>query len=190
MLRSFFLVLLIVAPPVITAGIMRSAESPRRFFEVESGRLFRSGFPTGDHIRNLHAKHRIRTVVSLTSDENKPRDTDMKDAIRELRLTHHRFPMRGNGTTEDITVLDRAANALADESGGPIFFHCAAGKQRTSATLGAYWMKHKGMSLDETLKDLVSKYDLDAEGEDKDLVEQLRKYDDFIRDQSKETPPQ
>lgn len=184
MVRSILLVLLIVAPPVITAGVMRSIETPRRFFEVEQGRLYRSGFPTGDQIRRLHDNQHIRTVVSLTSDENKPRDKDMKAAIAELGLHHYRFAMSGNGTTDNIATLDQAADALAEESDGPILFHCAAGKQRTSVTLGAYWMKHKGKSLDETLKDLARDYGLDADGDDKELVEQLREYSKYIGDRS------
>jgi protein tyrosine/serine phosphatase len=185
MLRSTLLVILIVAPPVVTAAVMRSMETPRRFFEVEPGRLYRSGFPTGDQIRQLHDSQHIRTVISLTSDENKPRDKDMKDAIAELGLHHYRFAMSGNGTTDHIATLDQAADALAEESDGPVLFHCAAGKQRTSVTLGAYWMKHKGKSLDETLKELARDYGLEMNGDDKELVEQLRKYSEYIGDRSK-----
>jgi len=186
MIRSTLLVLLIVAPPIITAGVMRTRERPRRFFEVEAGRLYRGGFPTGDQIRRMHRDLRIRTVISLTSDEDRPRDRDLEKAIGELHLRHLRFAMSGDGTGE-LATLDEAADALAAEEDGPIFFHCAAGKQRSSAALGAYWMKHKGKSLDEALKDLSREYGLDAEGEDQALAEQLKKYAQYLRERSGQT---
>ena len=48
-------------------------------------------------------------------------------------------------------------------------------------------MKHKGKSLDAVLKDLARDYDLDADGEDSELVAQLGRYAKYIGDRSGET---
>lgn len=184
-MKRTLLILLIVLAPIVVAAVECHQEVPRRFFEVEPGRLYRGGFPSGDHVRKLHNDRHVQTVISLTSDEDKPRDKDLERAIRELRMHHYRFPMNGDGTGE-LAVLDHAADALANADEGPIFFHCAAGKQRTSATLGAYWIKHRGKTIDQALQDLVRDYDLDMDGDDKDLTEHLRKYARFIGDRSRQ----
>jgi protein tyrosine/serine phosphatase len=178
-MRSVLLVLLIVLPPVVLAAAMRVSETPNRFAEAEPGRLYRGGFPTAKQIRILQAEKHIRTVISLTSDERKPRDTELDSAVRELGLKRYRFPMNGNGTG-DLPTLDHAADAMANSSDQPIYFHCSAGDKRSSAALAAYWMKHKGKSLQVTLDDLTRDYDMEFDGEDRELRDYLKQYAEYI----------
>lgn len=178
-MRSTLIVLLIVLPPMIVAGVMRTQETPKRFAEVEAGRLYRSAYPTGDQVRHIRKQHNIRTVISLTSDEGKERDTELDKTVKELGLKRYRFPMNGDGTG-DLATLDHAADALAEAKDQPILFHCSAGDKRTSATLGAYWMKHKGMGLKQTLDDLTRDYGMEFDGEDRELAKHLSKYAAYI----------
>lgn len=178
-MRSTLLVLLIVLPPMVLAGIMRTQETPKRFAVVEEGRLYRGAFPTAEQIRHLHATRDIQTIVSLTTDEGKARDLELDGAVKELHLKRYRFPMKGDGTGE-LATLDHAADALAEAKDQPIFFHCSAGDKRCSATLGAYWMKHKGKSLRQTLDELTRDYGMDFEGEDRDLAKHLSRYAAYI----------
>ncbi|MCB9852055.1 MAG: dual specificity protein phosphatase family protein [Phycisphaerales bacterium] len=178
-MRSTFVVLLIVLPPMIVAGVMRTQETPKRFAEVEAGRLYRSAFPTGDQVRHIHKQHGIRTIISLTSDEGKERDAELDNAVKDLGLKRYRFPMNGDGTGE-LATLDHAADALAQTADQPILFHCSAGDKRTSATLGAYWMKHKGKGLKQTLDELTREYGMKFDGEDRELAKHLSKYAAYI----------
>lgn len=178
-MRSTLLVLLIVVPPMVLAGVMRTRETPRRFAEIEEGRLYRGGFPSAAQIENLSKDKKIQTVISLTSDEHKPRDIELDAVIKTLKLKHYRFPMEGDGRGE-LAVLDHAADALAQTQDQPIFFHCSAGDKRTSATLAAYWMKHKGKSLRQSLDDLTRDFGMEFDGEDKKLADHLRDYAAYI----------
>lgn len=172
--RTILLGILLLAPPVATAVGSKLQQYPRRFAEVIPGGLYRGGFPTARHVRNLYRDKRIKTIVSLTSDRDELKDKAEKRAAREASIKFRRFPMPGNGCGE-FGLLDRAADALADKRNWPIFFHCAAGKQRSNATLGAYRMRICRWPLERALKELEDDYDLDREA-DKVLVDHLCAY--------------
>ncbi len=149
---------------------------PKRFAEVERGSLYRGGYPSARHIRNLATDLDVRTIVSLTGRVDDEDERAMLAEARDLRLRTLRFPMPGNGCVEDLGVLDKAADAIHNAANHPVFFHCAAGKQRSNAVLAAYRMKHCGWSLDEALAELKTRYDLLADGKEQVLVEHLRGY--------------
>ncbi len=149
---------------------------PKRFAEVEPGSLYRGGYPSARNVRNLSVDKRIRTIVSLTGRVDDEDERAMLAAARDLRLRTLRFPMPGNGCVEDLGVLDKAADAIHNAANRPVFFHCAAGKQRSNAVLAAYRMKHCGWTLADVLTELETRYDLLAEGKEKVLVEHLRRY--------------
>jgi protein tyrosine/serine phosphatase len=179
MMRSTLIVLLIVLPPMVVAAVMRTQETPKRFAEVEQGRLYRGAFPTAKQIRYIHKHDNIRTIVSLTTDEGKARDLELDGAVKALDLKRFRYPLSGDGTG-DLATLDRAADTLADTQNQPIFFHCSAGDKRCSSVLGAYWMKHKHKSLRQTLDDLTRDYGMEFDGEDRELAKFLSKYAVYI----------
>ncbi len=183
-MRSTLLILLIVLPPVVLAGVMRMQETPNRFAEAEPGRLYRGGFPTAKQVKRLHEEKHIRTIVSLTSDEGKERDTELDDVVKELNLNHFRFAMNGDGRGE-LPTLDEAADALANAKDQPIYFHCSAGDKRSSAALAAFWMKHKHKPLQVALDELTRDYDMEFDGEDKELGVYLKQYAEYIGADSK-----
>lgn len=174
MFKKSLLVILVLAPPITLAVVNHLNHFPRRFAEVEDGSLYRSGFPTGTQVRNLAKTQKIKTVVSLTGEEDRPREDALQSAVDDLKLRHYRFPMRGDGTG-DLATLEMAADALAETKDRPILFHCAAGQQRTSTTLGAYWIKHKDMTCYDAIAKLEREYGL-SRSDDPQIIEQLKNY--------------
>lgn len=175
MLKKTLLVILLVTPPLAVAVGMKLTAYPRRFATVLPGKIYRGSFPSGDQIRRLHEDFGIRTVISLTDKTDKTNERDRVNAIEMLNLSQARFPMPGDGRG-DFAMLDRAADAINDPANQPVFYHCAAGKQRSNAVLAAYRMKHCGWTLQQALDELKSTYDLDAAGDESELVEHLGKY--------------
>lgn len=175
MVRRSLLVTALLLPPAATAIVPEFYRYPRRFAEVVPGKLYRGGYPSARQIRSLQRDKRIRTVVSMTGKNPTPRERESLAAIEELKLDHRRFPMPGNGCGE-FDLLDRAADALNQEAAWPLYFHCAAGKQRSNAVLAAYRLKHCGWSLERALSELVERYDLDREGKEGVLVRHLSAY--------------
>lgn len=175
MRRAASIVLLLIIPPGATLVVSEVQRYPKRFAEIEADRLYRGAYPSAEQLRNLVGDWNIQTVVSLTGAVRTPEERGMLAAMRGLNLNHLRFPMPGNGCG-DFAGLDQAADALADEAKGRIFFHCKAGKQRTSAVLAAYRMRHCGYSLGEALEELEGRYDLDRTGKERVLVDHLTRY--------------
>ena len=127
---------------------------PRRFAEVDAGKFYRGGYPTQRHLEVLHAQKNIRSVLSMVSPRpDDPRRCDEEKVATDLGLTFLRLPMPGNGTGE-FESLDAAADFLAEPGNQPVFFHCAAGKQRSNAVLAAYRMKHCGWTVEQALAEL------------------------------------
>ena len=185
MRRKALLVPVLLILPVATAVITKldlldaTAHAlwyPKRFVEVETGALYRGGYPSARHVRNLAADKGIRTIVSLTGKVDDEDEKAMLAAARDLQLRTLRFPMPGNGCVEDLGVLDKAADAIHNAANRPVFFHCAAGKQRSNAVLAAYRMRHCGWTLAEALAELETRHDLEADGKEKVLVTHLRSY--------------
>lgn len=183
MRRALILAIVLLIPP--TAAIMLSdiAETmryPRRYAEAVPGRVFRGGFPSAEEILHLQRDKHIQTVVSLTGPTDRSREGAMLAMISRLGLRHLRFPMPGNGAVADYDLLDRAADAVADPSNQPVFYHCAAGKQRSNTVLGAYRLKHCGWTFDEVLQELTTQYDLDPKNES-EICDCLRGYAKWLK---------
>lgn len=173
--------LLLIAALVMCAMLLFAAiplgrpALPRRFAEVEPGRLYRGGIVDSPAaLRRIRDRDHIRTVVDLTNDASKKHGFNEAQAATQLGLQYRSYPMPGNGTG-DFDALDAAADAIADERNQPVFFHCSAGKQRGNAALAAYRMRHCGWTIDQALSELDEKYELDRRQEAK-LIEHLRRY--------------
>lgn len=182
MSKSVLLVFLLLVPPVATAVIAKAQRYPKRFAEVIPGRLYRGGFPTARHIRNLKDDKNIGVVISLTGVESDPKYKQELDAVNGASMQFMRFALPGDGCAE-FGDLDRVADALAevlkDKNGWPVFFHCDAGKQRSNAVLAAYRMKQCGWPLGRAMRELEDHYDLDHEDE-RELVDHLRQYAQWL----------
>jgi protein tyrosine phosphatase (PTP) superfamily phosphohydrolase (DUF442 family) len=165
--RSLLLIVALAAPPVATmvgAEVRERQRYPRRFAEVVSNEVYRGGFPSADDIVHLKQDKSIRTIINLTNPTDEAEEKEMLATVERLGIELRRFPMPGDGRG-DYAALDKAADALADLGSRPVFFHCAAGKQRSNATWGAYRLKHDGWDIERTLAELERDYDLDRQAE-------------------------
>lgn len=147
---------------------------PRRFAEVDPGALYRGGRASPTALRTVARDYGIRTLVTFTAE---PPETPMarvqRQVVEELHLKYINIPMPGDGRGT-FEALDRAADALADPANQPVFFRCAAGKQRTNAALAAYRMRHCGWTIDAALTEL-DRFGLDRQKE-APLCDHLRRY--------------
>lgn len=180
--KSLLLAILLLVPPGTVAVGERLQRYPRRMAEVDPGRLYRGGFPSEKHLYLLHDDFGIRTIISLTGDDTQNKHLEERRVATNLGMGYLRFPMPGDGCAA-YGDLDRAADALAltlqSPEKCPIYYHCAAGKQRSNALLAAYRLRKCGWTLDRTLAELKTRYDLDPEKENK-LIEHLRGYDKWL----------
>jgi len=175
--RSIALIIALLVPPAAAIALSKLHQSlryPRRFAEVSSAGLYRGGMPSAEHLRHLHEDKGVRCVLNLTDEKPGPEEAARREAMRALGIQFRRIPMPGDGRA-DFVLLDAAADALADQRQWPMYFHCAAGKQRSSAVLAAYRLRHCGWTIEAALAELEARYDLDrtTEGE---LCDHLRAY--------------
>lgn len=169
--------LALAAPPVaaiVSAEVRERQRYPRRFAEVVPHEIYRGGFPSVDDVVHLKDDKSIRTIVNLTGPTDRPEEREMLATVERLGIRLVRFPMPGDGRG-DFTMLEGAAVAIADPDNRPLFFHCAAGKQRSNAAWAAYRMKFCGWSVEEALAELERDYDLDRNAE-LGLCEHLESY--------------
>ena len=183
-MRRFFLLLLLL---VVPAGAARSWDYfrtsliyPNRFAEVVPGELYRGGTPSADHVARLSEEKSIKTILSLTDETKRPEETAALQAMRNRKIKFVRVPMPGDGTGT-FEAMDKAADVIAESRNWPMFYHCAAGKQRSNAATAAYLLKIKGWPLETTLKELEQKYDLDPV-EEKKLYDHIKAYDEHLKE--------
>jgi protein tyrosine/serine phosphatase len=167
MMRTIFLVLALSAPPIVVivgTQIRENQRYPRRFAEVIPHEVYRGGAPSAENIVHLKEDKAIRSVLDLTDRSDRPDEKQARETAERLGIRTWQFPMPGDGRG-DFVQLDAAADVIADQSNRPLFFHCAAGKQRSNAAWAAYRMKHCGWTIERTLAELERDYDLDRKTE-------------------------
>ncbi len=174
MRRTCLLIIALIVPMAAAAIYGGLSRYPNRFAEVEAGEIYRGGFPAADHLDSLAEEKRVRTVVSLTGFESKPKYLEEQRAAERLGLQLLRYPMPGDGCGP-YEMMDRAAEAIGDQKNWPVFFHCAAGKQRSNAAQAAYRLKKCGWTVDQALEELERHHGLDPR-EEAELVEHIRGY--------------
>ena len=132
------LAVLVVVGLVLTVKYSRWYVLPKRFRVVEAGKFYRGGYTQPWPLTRMIEKYGIRTILSLYClPEDDPRYQKEQAIVKKFGLKYICFPMPGDGRgTYDR--LDEAADVLADPANHPVFFHCAAGVNRTNATLAAY----------------------------------------------------
>lgn len=179
MRRFLLLLLVLLIPPVATIALPKIWELgnlPRRFAVVEEGKIYRGGFPDVSDIEYLNRVKGVTTIVSLTGPTDRENEQAMLAEAKRLGIRMYRFPMPGNGRG-DFNSMDRAAAAVADEANWPVFFHCAAGKQRSNAVLAAYRLKYCHWTIGRVKEELLKTYDLDpSDANERALLEHIEAY--------------
>ena len=143
----------------------------KRFAVVEPGQVYRSGLVKPGPLDRVVEEHEIKTILTLLKFEADDPDQVAEKALAEREgIVILRIPMPGNGCGT-FDQLEQAAAILADESHRPVLVHCAAGVQRTGASLSVWRMKYHGWSLEQALADMREHgYD---EGDNPELREHL-----------------
>lgn len=154
------LAVLLIGGGVLWSKVVRDMVLPKRFGVVEPEAIYRSGQMSKYVVKGTLEEHDIDVVIDLTMPQSGDVDQAAEtEAIRELGLTSHRFPMDGNGTgsldtvVEAITTLHRA-----HEDDQRVLVHCAAGAQRTGHIVSAYLMLVRGQPSGEVWNEMT-RYD-------------------------------
>ncbi len=124
---------------------------PRRFVEVVPGHIYRSGYLEAGPLERVIDQHGIRTILVLLNNEPDNPEQQQEMAIAGRKgVNVVRIGMPGDGRAEH-TLLDQAAEVLADQSKHPILVHCAAGVNRTGAVCAVWRMKHCGWATEAAI---------------------------------------
>jgi protein tyrosine/serine phosphatase len=136
---------------------LRDQLFPKRFAEVESGSLYRSGQIAPRLVRDVLREHSIGLVVWLSDyDQRKPHHRAEKAAIDELGIDRLNLHLRGNGTGElDHYVEALEAISQAKHQHVPVLVHCAAGIRRTGAVMALYELLVEGQPPAIAYRELV-----------------------------------
>ncbi len=160
-----FVVLVAIAPPY--AYFRHLYNHTKRFREVTPGRFYRSGQMTADGLRQISARHKIKTVINLQHEapdpllpdyymgEGKIRESELcrELGIKYILLTPDVIPP---GLPIDCVppVAEEFLALLDDESNYPILLHCKAGLHRTGRLTAIYRMEYMDWSQGEALREL------------------------------------
>lgn len=181
MRRTLLLIFVLLVPAGTVAVVTGLTRYPRRFAELDAGRLYRGGYPSAGQIRHLVEDFHVAKIVNLTSKANDSREREERAAAEDLGLCLVQIEMPGDGCA-DFDKLDQAADAMADKIAWPVFIHCAAGKQRSNAALAAYRLRNCGWSLGQALQEL-DRHGLDREKE-RALCDHLAAYSKYVHGSS------
>ena len=129
---------------------------PKQFGVVEPGRIYRSGQISAPLIRATLERYDIQTVVSLQDyDPNDAKHRAEREATAALGIRELHFPLRGDGSGAIQSYASALAEmARADRDGAAVLVHCAAGTERTGATVAFYRVLVQGRPASEAYREL------------------------------------
>lgn len=162
MRRSRWQVLVGLLVLVLVAGVLfvenRERWWPRKWAAVIEGELYRSGELHPALVEETLREHGIRDIVVLTKRVEGDFEQDAEaEAVSELDIISHRFPLRGDGTgdiEQYAGALMKVSEALA--AGRPCLVHCAAGTERTGLTIAFYRILMEGRSRSYAVEEMVA----------------------------------
>jgi protein tyrosine phosphatase (PTP) superfamily phosphohydrolase (DUF442 family) len=124
------------------------APGAKRLRVVVPGRLIGGAWQSPDALRELIARDRIKTVVTLTAiNRDDPKYVRQSKVVGQTGVDWIIVPMRGSRATLEQMAL--AADLLADPHRQPVYFHCVAGHHRTSLAHAAYLIRHGGYTAEQ-----------------------------------------
>ncbi|MCW5765815.1 MAG: tyrosine-protein phosphatase [Phycisphaeraceae bacterium] len=115
--------------------VIRDQIVPRRFAEVEPGKVYRAGRLSPTQLQAKVREHGIRTIVDLGAFE--PGSPEARTAERTalaLGVDRFVFGLQGDGTGAPQDYVEALRIAL-DPARQPVLVHCAAGTHRTSVCI-------------------------------------------------------
>jgi len=134
---------------------------PKRFGVVEPGAIYRSGEPTVGATEAVVRRHGIRTIIDLGAHTpGTPEEKLAQRAADSLGVTRYRFGLIGDATGDPNDYV-LALRIISDPANQPVWFHCAAGSERTGCLAALYKTIHQGVPLDEAYAESL-RYDHDT----------------------------
>ncbi len=121
------------------------------------GGLYRSAQPSPNHIRRLHRKYGIRTIVNLRGASDTGRYALEAETCRELGivLVDH-FGIRSRGAPEKAVI--QATRRLFNEIAYPALIHCKSGADRAGFAAALYRVFRCGEGAETAMRELSLKY--------------------------------
>lgn len=137
-----------------------------KFAVIEPGRLYRGAWQQDWPMRRLVKDYGLKTIVALAHPPDHPLAVRERAMAAELGVRWRHIPIVDDRTTVDgETLFDRleeAADALADPTGGPTYFHCHHGINRASMVQIAYRTLHCGWTLERATDEIARTFGLRA----------------------------
>lgn len=121
-----------------------------KFREVVPGKIYRGSAPSPNDVVYLKDNFGIKKIVSLDKETGNKIDR----VCKLLDINHVKLYL--NGTKESLLNLFKhnLKHLLLD--GGPTYFHCHYGKDRTGLLAAIYKCKYMGMKTEDALEEAKS----------------------------------
>ncbi len=129
----------------------------KNFYEVDEGKFFRSAQLLENELEEVIRDHGIKTLINLHGRRQGEewweiqQKTAAKNGVKmiDIKMNSARIPHKQNLQT----LLDSFRD---DEK--PILVHCVGGSDRTGLASALYQIEHMGITNDEAMKMLSTKY--------------------------------
>lgn len=135
----------------------RPYDGLRHFGVVEPGVLYRCGQPTPDELRELIARHALRTVVSLRGargdDDPDEWERAERAACEAAGAGFVTIPCNHKNPPTPAQV-EQFLDLTRDPQRRPVLVHCRLGQQRTMLFCGLFRVHAQGVAPEEALREM------------------------------------
>lgn len=133
---------------------MRGGGLPKRFAEVDSGVLLRSGQPTTRQIDNLIDRYGLKSVLIARSDKSTSVPEEMQYATsRGVKVISVPIVSRSRVTDEQVAQF---FSSIDEPANRPLLVHCSAGRHRTGYLCALYRIERQGWSKKRAIEEMLS----------------------------------
>ncbi|MEM1166974.1 MAG: tyrosine-protein phosphatase [Planctomycetota bacterium] len=129
---------------------------PRNFAEVTPGELYRAGRQTPPTLTRIVRENEIRTIIDLGGySPGSATERRMIETAESLGV--HRFATRLKGDARgNPNAYVQVLELIADPANHPVLVHCAAGSERTGATVALHRHLRGGVPLPDALAEAIT----------------------------------
>ncbi len=126
---------------------------PYRFDVVAPGKLYRSGQPDAQALRNVCRKYKIQTIL-LLRDEQYP---EQEDEYRVAERRGVKIVRVGISSTKRLPddMLAEICRVFRDKSCYPILAHCEHGVARTGVAVALWRIEQEGWPGDRAVQEMI-----------------------------------
>ncbi len=152
----------------------------RNFAVVEAGELYRSGRLTPTATARIVENRGIRTIIDLGAfHPGSAEERRAQRAAEALGVTRYRLDLEGDATGNPNEYA-HALRILNDPANRPVLVHCAAGSERTGCFVALYRAQERGVTVAETLDELMNEAQRYRDSDQPDLRGMLEVWGDRV----------